>query len=128
MSEKSIFDHHISSTNFEKEMIQLIVLQSGGGGGVAAFVSNYGLLMVMLIVIWLFFIRPQAKKQKAQAKFLEEMQKGDEIVTSSGIIGRINKVEGSVITLEIGNKNFIRILKSSISREMTESLRSTENA
>lgn len=77
----------------------LFYLQSGGGG-VGSLLSNYGLLMIMLVVIWLFFFRPQAKKQKAQNKFIEELQKGDEVSTASGLIGRVNKIDDGIVTLE----------------------------
>ena len=79
-------------------------------------------LLLMFVVIF-FFIRPQAKKQKEQAKFLEALDKGEEVVTNSGIIGRINKIEGSIVTLAVSDKNFIRITKGSISKEMTEAYR-----
>lgn len=103
-----------------KAMSIMFYLQNGGGAG--ALLSNYGLLMLMLVVIWLFFFRPQAKKQKAQAKFLEEMQKGDEVATASGLIGRINKIENGIITLQVDQKTFIRVTKSSVSKEMTEAI------
>ncbi len=77
----------------------------------------------MFVVIFFFFIRPQAKKQKEQNKFLESLEKGEEVVTSSGMIGRINKIEGSIITLMIAEKTFIRITKGSISKEMTDAYR-----
>jgi preprotein translocase subunit YajC len=102
-------------------MVQFIALQTNGGGA-GAF--NLVLFAVMIVVIWLFFLRPQAKKQKAQSKFVEEIQKGDEVVTSSGMIGKINKMEGNIVTLQVDTKTFIRITKSSISRELTENLNS----
>jgi preprotein translocase subunit YajC len=103
-------------------MHYLFILQAGDSG-VGALLSNYGLLMVMLIVIWLFFFRPQAKKQKAQATFVEEIQKGDEVATASGIIGRVNKIEDGIVTLQVDQKSFIRVTKGSISKEMTEIVR-----
>jgi preprotein translocase subunit YajC len=96
----------------------LFYLQSGGGAG--SLLTNYGLLMIMLIVIWLFFFRPQAKKQKAQVKFLQDIQKGDEVATASGLIGRVNKIEDQIVTLQIDPKTFIRVTKSSISKEMSD--------
>ncbi|HLF62218.1 MAG TPA: preprotein translocase subunit YajC [Saprospiraceae bacterium] len=99
----------------------LFYLQNGGGVG--SLLSNYGLLMLMLVVIWLFFFRPQAKKQKAQAKFIEELQKGDEVATASGLIGRVNKLEDSIVTLQIDQKTFVRVTKGSVSKEMTEIVR-----
>ena len=108
-------------------MWQLFMLQAPGGNDIMTFVSNYGLLMVFILVVWLFFLRPQAKKQKAQSKFMDNIQKGDEVVTSSGLIGRINKIEGSIVTMEIGNKTFVRVLKNSLSKEMTEGIQKESN-
>jgi preprotein translocase subunit YajC len=80
-------------------------------------------LLLMFVVIFFFFIRPQAKKQKEQVKFLDALDKGEEVVTSSGMIGRINKIDGGIVTLTIGEKTFIRVTKGSISKEMTEAYR-----
>ena len=86
-------------------------------------VSSLLPLLLMFVVIFFFFIRPQAKKQKEQAKFLESLDKGEEVVTNSGMIGRINKIDGSIVTLAVSEKTFIRVTKGSISREMTEAYR-----
>jgi preprotein translocase subunit YajC len=74
----------------------------------------------LLVVIWLFFIRPQTKKAKEQAAFVTQIEKGAKVVTTGGIHGKIVKVEenGSVL-LEIDNNVKIRIEKSGISMEMT---------
>ena len=96
-----------------------LFLQAAGG---AAQYMNLLFFALIFVVFYFFLIRPQAKKQKEQSKFVESMQKGDDVVTGSGIIGRINKLEDDVVTLEVGNKIFIRVLKSAISREMTESV------
>ena len=55
----------------------------------------------MILVFWLFFIRPQAKKAKNQKKFIEDLQRGDKIVTIAGIHGTINKVNDDGTTLNI---------------------------
>lgn len=83
-------------------------------------------LLLMFVVIFFFFIRPQAKKQKEQVKFLESLDKGEEVVTASGLIGRVNKIDGSIVTLAIAEKTFVRITKGSISKEMTEAYRKSE--
>lgn len=108
-------------------MVDFIVLQAGGEGSPAPMLTNYALLMITIIVIWFFFLRPTAKKQKLQNKFVEEIQKGDEVVTNSGIIGKINKIDGAVVTLQVDTKTFIRVTKGSISRELTESVKKAEN-
>lgn len=102
-------------------IFNLLLLQAGGpqGGN-----PNIGFLFIglMFLVFYFFMIRPQAKKQKAQDNFINNIQKGDEIVMTSGVIGKINKIEENVITLEVGNKTYLRVLKTAISKELTESL------
>lgn len=81
----------------------------------------------LLVVIWFFFIRPQSKKAKEQANFAVGLEKGDKVVTSGGIHGRIVKVEenGSVL-LEVDTNVKIRIEKTGISMELTKAAYPTE--
>jgi preprotein translocase subunit YajC len=78
----------------------------------------------MVFIIYFFFIRPQAKKQKEQKAFMANLNKGDEVITSSGIVGRINKIEDGFVTLQVDPKTFIKVLESAVSKEMTDFLNS----
>jgi preprotein translocase subunit YajC len=92
-----------------------------GGGGFGSF--QFIFLALMILVFWLFFIRPQAKKAKTQKTFIENLQKGDKIVTIAGIHGTINRVnEDGTINLEISPGSYIKIEKSAISMEWTTQL------
>lgn len=74
-------------------------------------------------MFWLFFIRPQAKKQKQQKTFIDNLNKGDKVVTIAGIHGRINKInEDGTVSLEINPGSYITIEKSAISMEWTTQL------
>ncbi len=84
--------------------------------------TSFLFILAMFVVFWLFIIRPQSKRQKEQKTFMESLQKGDEIVTSSGILGRITKIEDNIITIEVGGKVYLRITRSAISKELTESV------
>ena len=97
-------------------MNALFILQGNG----PSLLSQFFPLILVIFIIYFFFIRPQAKKQKEQNAFLKAMQKGDEVVTSSGIIGKINKLEDDAVTLQVDSKTFIRVLPTSISKEMTD--------
>lgn len=93
--------------------------QPGGGGG------SFQLIMMgaIILVFWLFMIRPQAKKAKEQKKFIENLQKGDKIVTIAGIHGTINKVnDDNTLQLEVSPGSYIKIEKSAISSEWTAAL------
>ena len=78
--------------------------------------------VLIIVVFYFFFIRPQNKKQKEQANFTDEVQKGDNVVTASGILGKINKIEDNIITLEVGSKTYIQVTRNAISKEMTEAI------
>ncbi len=77
-------------------------------------------LLLFFAIVYFFMIRPQVQKQKEQTKFLDEIEKGDEVVTTSGIYGRVNKIEGNIVTIQVDTKTFIRFAKGAISKEMTE--------
>jgi len=97
----------------------MYLLQAPAGGGSFQFIF----LGLMILVFWLFFIRPQAKKAKNQKNFIDSLQKGDKIVTIAGIHGVINKVnEDGTISLEINPGSYIKIEKSAISMEWTNQL------
>jgi preprotein translocase subunit YajC len=89
--------------------------------------SSYIFLGAMFLIFWLFFIRPQNKKQKEQKNFLADLDKGKEIVTTSGILGKITKIEEDIVTIEVASKVYLRITKGSISKEMTEAVYAADN-
>ncbi|MEL6866717.1 MAG: preprotein translocase subunit YajC [Bacteroidota bacterium] len=101
------------------DIIQLIILQAGGGSLIDIFNSTWPLFLI-IIVFYFFIIRPQNQKQKEQDTFLEELEKGDEVVTTSGILGRVSKIEDNIITLQVDTKTFLRVTKGSISKELSE--------
>ena len=90
-----------------------------GGGG-----FQFIFLGLMILVFWLFMIRPQAKKAKLQKQFLQNLQKGDKVVTIAGIHGTVNKVndDGTTMMLEINPGSYIKVERSAISMEWTSAL------
>ena len=98
--------------------IFLMMDPSGKSGSTSTLI----MMGLMILVFWLFMIRPQAKKAKMQKKFINDLQKGDKIVTIAGIHGTINKVDDSTILLETSPGSYIKIEKSAISLEWTNNL------
>ena len=77
----------------------------------------------MILVFWLFMIRPQAKKAKQQKQFIANLQKGDKIVTIAGIHGTVNKVnDDGTLNLETSPGSYMKIERSSISMEWTANI------
>ncbi len=104
-------------------MTNMIILQ---GSGMGSLFAQMWPLILIIIVFYFFIMRPQAKRQKEQQRFLAELEKGDEVVTASGIYGRINKIDGNIVTLQVDPKTFIRVAKSAVSKEMTDSSTSSD--
>ena len=89
------------------------------GGGTIQLVF----LGLMILVFWLFFIRPQAKRAKNQKSFIENLGKGDKVVTIAGIHGVINKVnEDGTLNIEVSPGSYLKIEKTAISMDWTAAL------
>ena len=100
-------------------MVFLMMGAGDKGGGGFQFIF----LGLMILVFWMFMIRPQAKKAKLQKTFMQNLQKGDKVVTIAGIHGTVNKInDDATMQLEINPGSYIKIEKSSISMEWTANL------
>lgn len=106
-------------------LTEIILLQAGGG---QSGMINMGFILLMFAIFWLFIIRPQTKKQKAQSQFMSDLNKGDKVVTGSGILGKIVEIDNDIITLEIAQKVNIRVTKNAISKELTDTIYAVEKS
>ncbi|VAW51757.1 Protein translocase subunit YajC [hydrothermal vent metagenome] len=73
------------------------------------------ILPIGLVVLFYFFlIRPQSKRQKEHKQMVSDLQKGEEVITSGGILGKITSVNDSFVTLEIAKDTSLNIQKSAV--------------
>ncbi|WP_020403684.1 preprotein translocase subunit YajC [Gracilimonas tropica] len=79
-----------------------------------AGIINLVFLGAIFLVFYFFIIRPQSKRQKEIQQKVSEMKKGDKVVTSSGIIGIVDKIEENEFLLDIDSGTKIRMLKSAV--------------
>lgn len=101
-------------------MLHIYLLQSQSSG---AGTMQLIIIPLMILVFWMFFIRPQAKRAKNQKKFIEDLGKGDKIVTIAGIHGTINKVnDDGTLNIEVSPGSYLRIEKQAISMDWTAAI------
>ena len=104
----------------------LMMAPSTGSSGSSAWTTPVFFVMIFA-VMYFFMIRPQAKKAKDQKNFINNLQKGDKIVTVAGIHGRISKInENGTVEVEIDTNTKIVMERSGISLEYTKALQQNQ--
>lgn len=99
-------------------MISTILAQAAAGGsGILGQVFLFGSI---ILIMYFFMIRPQQKKQKESKKFIEEIKKGDEVVTIGGLHGKVSSVEGDAVILELDRSLKVKVEKSAISLDFSK--------
>ena len=71
-------------------------------------------MILMFVVLWFLMIRPQMKKAKEHKALIEALQKGDEVVTQGGMVGKITKVSDAYVTIEIAQGTEVVVQKPAI--------------
>jgi preprotein translocase subunit YajC len=77
-------------------------------------------LIAILVIFWLFMIRPQAKRQKELRKFRESIQKGDKVITTGGIYGKVVSVSETQVVLQVDENTKITFDKSAVLKDPTD--------
>ncbi len=77
-------------------------------------------LIAMFAVIYFLMIRPQQKRAKEQQEMISTLKQGDEILTSSGILGKVTGITDKVVTVEIADNVRVKMLKSQVSQVITQ--------
>ena len=93
----------------------MIVLQPQGSG-----LMSFLPLILIIVVFWLFMIRPQMKRQKELKKFRDALQKGDKIVTTGGIYGKVAEIQEYAIIMEVEGGVRLKVDKSAVIKDMTD--------
>ncbi len=91
-------------------------------------IFNIIFLVAIIFVMYFFFMRPQIKKQKEQDNFSKELKPGQKIVTTSGIIGKISKINKESVVIITDGKTSMKLLPSAISKELTATVDKGEKA
>ena len=85
--------------------------------------SPYGNLLMLgaiVVVLYFFMIRPQMKRQKDLKKFRDELKKGDKIVTTGGIYGKIVELHETTLIMEVEGQSRLKIDKVAVIKDMSD--------
>jgi len=77
-------------------------------------------LVLIIVVFYFFMIRPQVKKQKEMTNYRSSLKKGDKVLTSGGLYGKINDVKDTTITLEIADNVIVRVDKTAVVKDAAD--------
>ena len=90
------------------------------GGGEPSPIASLLPFALMFLVLYLLILRPQMKKQKQQQQMIDELEKGDQVVTSGGIHGLIQNIKDDIIVLKIAENVKIELSRSAVSRDVNK--------
>ena len=88
----------------------------GSGGRTGSPIASLLPFALMLVVLYLLILRPQMKKQKAQQRMIDELERGDQIVTSGGIHGVIQNLKDDTIVLKVAENVKIEVSRGAVAR------------
>lgn len=83
-------------------------------------VPSFVFLLLIIVVFYFFMIRPQMKRQKDLKSYRESLNKGDKVVTTGGIYGKVLDIKDSTVTVEIADNVRIKIDKNAILKDNTD--------
>ncbi len=76
--------------------------------------SSLIMILLLIVIFWLFFIRPQSKKAKEQQRFRDELKKGDKVVTIGGFHGKVTEVKEHTVMVSLAPDTEVEIEKSAL--------------
>ena len=85
-----------------------------GAGAAGGGLESMLLIVLMFVVLYFLMIRPQMKRAKEHKTMIEGLQKGDEVVTAGGVLGRISRLNENYVTLEIASNVEIQVQRPSV--------------
>ncbi len=93
--------------------------QPAGATGQSNPLVTFLPLILVFVVFYFFMIRPQMKKQKEMTNYRSSLKKGDKVVTTGGIYGRVNEVKDNYVIIDVGSDIKLRVDKNALLKDPT---------
>lgn len=98
------------------------IAAAAGGGGMSAMLLQLAPFLLIFVVFYFLLIRPQQQRVKKHTEMINNLRRGDEVLTQGGIVGKITKITDNEATVEIAEGVRVKVLKPTITevRNRTE--------
>ena len=113
---------------FGSLFVSELYAQAAQGSAQPSILEIIGMPLAILVIMYFLILRPQHKKMKEQQELLKALKAGDEVVTSGGIIGRIQSVSDAFVTLDAGGNTKFKIQKTHIAGRTPKQAAASGNA
>lgn len=88
---------------------------ASSGGGAMSLIVNVLPLVLIFVIFWFLLIRPQQKRMKDHRDMIQQVKRGDKVVTGGGLIGKVTKVMDDEVEVDLGGGQKVRSVKSMLS-------------
>ena len=82
--------------------------------GIGAMINFFGPMLIVLAIFWFLVFRPQQAKAKEHRAKIDAAKKGDSVVTAGGMIGKVTKVDGDIVEIEIATNVKVKVYKATL--------------
>ena len=93
---------------------------TGGGAGAAGGIISFVPIILIFAIMYFLMIRPQQKKAKEHKAMVDALRRGDQVITSGGLIGKVTKVADSEVEVELAPNVRVRVVRSTISQVVSK--------
>lgn len=101
---------------------------AAAGGGVMDIVTSLMPILLLVVIFWLLIFRPQQKRMKAQQAMLGAITRGDTVVTTGGIVGKVTKaVDGEDLEVEIAQGTRVKVVRTMVADVRSKSTPVNDN-
>jgi len=90
------------------------------GSGTSSFLIMIGFVVILFALMYFLTIRPQRKRQQEQAKLIQELQRGDKVITIGGLMGTVENVSEDSVVIRVDSGATLRFVKSAIATKVTQ--------
>jgi preprotein translocase subunit YajC len=101
-------------------MVTPAFAQAAGGGGAAGGLISFVPILLIFAIMYFLMIRPQQKKVKDHKAMVDALRRGDQVVTSGGLIGKVTKVADAEVEVELAPNVKVRVVRSTISQVVSK--------